>query len=172
MKICKNGVIREMTPEEIKELEKQQKEFEYQQRIRPRTEYEGLLALGKSMLKQVVESEDKTLGIQCMALFDAWTKGDYKQGDVRTDPKTGYPYECITEHDSKSNPEWTIENRTLWKPWHSKSILYALPWESPTGAHDMYKKGEYMIFTDKEIYECLQDTNFSPTDLSAAWKKV
>lgn len=39
------------------------------------------------------------------------------------------------------------------------------------GAHDMYKNGEYMIFTDKNIYKCVQDTNFSPTDYPQAWEK-
>lgn len=33
-----------------------------------------------------------------------------------------------------------------------------------TGAHDMYKAGEYMIWTDGIIKKCLRDTNFSPTE--------
>lgn len=125
----------------------------------------------ETVLKKISESDDKTLGIQYMALFKPWTKGNYKVGDVRTDPKTGYPYECITQHDSIANPDWTIDNRTLWKPWHSRSLEYALPWEAPTGAHDMYKQGEYMIYTDKSIYKCIQNTNFSPTDYPQAWEK-
>ena len=134
--------------------------------------YDELQRIQKeTVLKQISESEDKTLGIQCMALFEPWTKGNYKVGDVRKDPKTGYPYECITQHDSVSNPDWTIDNRTLWKPWHSKSPEYALPYEAPTGAHDIYKVGEYMIYTDKNIYKCIQDTNFSPTDYPQAWEK-
>lgn len=87
-----------------------------------------------------------------MTLFDVWSQDNYKVGDVRTDPDNGYPYECITEHDSISNPDWTIDNRTLWKPCHSKVKEYALPYEAPTGAHDIYKVGEYMIYTDKNIY--------------------
>lgn len=42
---------------------------------------------------------------------------------------------------------------------------------APAGAHDMYKVGEYMIYTDKNIYKCIQDTNFSPSDYPQAWKK-
>ena len=134
--------------------------------------YDELQSIQKeTVLKKISESEDKTLGIQCMDLFEPWTKGNYKVGDVRTDPKTSYPYECITQHDSVSNPNWTIDNRTLWKPWHSRSIDYALPFEAPTGAHDMYKTGEYMIYTDKYLYKCVQDTNFSPTDYPQAWEK-
>lgn len=134
--------------------------------------YEAIQKIKKeTIIEQVKENEDKTLGIQCMALFKPWTKGNYKVGDVRTDPKTGYPYECITQHDSIANPDWTIDNRTLWEPWHSKVKEYALPYEASTGAHDMYKNGEYMIYTDKNIYKCIQDTNFSPTDYPQAWEK-
>lgn len=171
MKKYVNGEYIEMEQEEIEQLEAEAKEYEYQQRIRPRTEMEGMLALAKATLnEQIATMEDKTLGIQCMALFDTWTKDNYKVGDVRTDPDTGYPYECITQHDSISNPDWTIKNRTLWAPWHSKTAESALPYEAPTGAHDMYKTGEYMIFTDKKIYKCIQDTNYSPTDYAQAWE--
>lgn len=121
------------------------------------------------IIDQLKENDDKTLGVACMALFDVWTKGNYIEGDVRTDPKTGYPYECVTSHDSISNPEWTIDNRTLWKPWHSRSLEYALPYEAPTGAHDVYKNGEYVIYENK-IYKCIQDTNFSPVEYPQAWE--
>lgn len=166
-----NGKKIEMTDEEIEQLDKEYAEQEYAERIRPRTETEGVLALAKLFLtEKITESEDKTLGIQCMALFEPWKRGIYSVGDVRTDPKTGYPYECITAHDSASNPDWTIDVRTLWKPWHSRSADYALPWVQPTGAHDMYHSGEYMIWTDKKVYKCILDTNFSPTEYSQAWE--
>ena len=133
--------------------------------------YEAIQQIQKeTIIEQAKKNEDKTLGITCMTLFDVWTQDNYKVVDVRTDPDNGYPYECITEHDSISNPEWTIKNRTLWKPWHSKSVEYALPYEAPTGAHDMYKTGEFMIFTDGKVYKALQDTNFSPTDYAVAWE--
>lgn len=126
----------------------------------------------QAVLAQIAESEDKTLGIQCMALFPVWERGNYVEGDVRTDPDTGYPYECHTHHDSVSNPgdDWTIKNRALWKPWHSRSAEYALPWEAPTGAHDMYRAGEYMIWTDGTVKKCIQDTNFSPDEYPQAWE--
>ena len=41
-----------------------------------------------------------------------------------------------------------------------------------TGAHDMYKSGEYMVYTDREVYKCLQDTAYSPTDYAQAWQAV
>ena len=35
------------------------------------------------------------------------------------------------------------------------------------GAHDMYKAGEYMIWTDGTVKKCLRDTNFSPDEYPA-----
>lgn len=133
--------------------------------------YEAITKMQRdAVIAQVKESDDKTMGIACSALFEVWTAGNYIAGDVRTDPDDGYPYECITPHDSVSNPGWTIKNRTLWKPWHSRSVKHALPWVQPTGAHDMYKTGEYMIWTDGTVKKCIQDTNFSPDEYKQAWE--
>lgn len=126
----------------------------------------------QAVIEQIKSSEDKTLGIQCMSFFDVWTAGNYEIGDIRTDPETGYPYECILAHDSSVNTDWTISVRTLWKPWHSCKPEYALPYEQPTGAHDMYLAGEYMIWTDGSVKKCIQDTNYSPDEYAAAWEDI
>lgn len=123
------------------------------------------------ILEQVSKSDDKTLGIQCMALFSVYEQNKYHEvGEVVTHPETGYPYECMTAYDGTVQQDWTIDTPTCWKPWHSRKLEYALPWEQPTGAHDMYKAGEYMIWTDGSIKKCVQDTNFSPTEYAQAWE--
>lgn len=173
MKRYVNGKYIEFTEEEKAEALAQAKEQLYKEHTRPRTIEEGLLELNRAIaIEKVSATEDKTLGIACMAFFETWAKGIYEVGDIRTDPKTGYPYECILAHDSTANTDWDISVRTLWKPYHSRKKEYVLPWEQPTGAHDMYKAGEYMIFTDKEIYLCKSDTNFSPTEYAQAWEQV
>jgi hypothetical protein len=53
--------------------------------------------------------------------------------------------------------------------YHGSSKATARPWVTPTGAHDVYKVGEWMIWTDGLAYQCLSDTNFSPAEYSAAW---
>lgn len=167
-----NGKKVEMNEEEIQQAQQAQAEYEYQERIRPRTEMEGLVALAKTVLTdRIAESEDKTLGIQCMALFPTYVQNkQHEVGEVVTHPETGYPYECMTAYDGAVQQDWTIDNRTLWKPWHSRKPEYALPWEQPTGAHDMYKTGEYMIWTDGTIRHCLENTNFSPDEYPQAWE--
>lgn len=124
----------------------------------------------QAVLAQIAESEDKTLGIQCMALFPVYEQNKYHEaGEVALHPDTGYPKECMTAYDGTVQQGWTIDNRTLWKPWHSRKKEYALPYEAPTGAHDMYKTGEYMIWTDGYTYLCKEDTNFNPEDYPQAW---
>ena len=116
-------------------------------------------------------TDDKTEGIACRGLIPVYEQNHaYEVGDVRTHPVTGTPKECITAYDGSVQPDWTIDTATLWKPWHSRKKEYALPWEQPTGAHDMYKAGEYMIWTDEKIYRCKQDTNFSPVEYAQAWE--
>lgn len=125
----------------------------------------------QAVLTQIAESEDKTLGIQCMALFPVYVQNKYHDvGEVALHPETGYPRECILAYDGTVQQNWTIDTATLWKSWHSRKKEYALPWEAPTGAHDTYKVGEYMIWTDGTVKKCVQDTNFSPDEYPGAWE--
>ena len=173
MKKYLNGAYIELTPEEQAQMEAEAKEAEYQNAIRPRTVEEGMLELNRAILaEKLAQTDDKTLAIACMAFFAPWTPGVYEAGDIRTDPKTGYPRECMTPHDSTVNTDWTIATASIWKPYHSRKREYALPGEAPTGAHDIYKAGEYMVWTDYGIYKCVADTNFNPVDYPSAWEQV
>lgn len=135
---------------------------------------EAILEMQKTaLLKQVSESEDKTIGIQCMALFDVYVQDkQHEVGEVALHPETRYPKECIMSYDGTIQQDWTIDTSTLWKSWHSRKKEYALPWEQPTGAHDVYKAGEYMIWTNGKIYQCITDTNYSPDEYKQAWKEA
>ena len=172
MRVYDNGICRDLTPEELARMEAEAREAAYQNAIRPRTMEEGMLELNRAILaEKLAQTDDKTLAIACMAFFEPWTPGKYAVGDIRTDPATGYPRECMLDHDSTVNTDWTIATASIWKPYHSRKREYALPWEAPTGAHDIYKAGEYMIWTDYAVYLCKMDTNFSPADYAGAWKK-
>lgn len=131
---------------------------------------EALVRYSQSQLtKETQETEDKTLAISCAALFRAWKPGKYKEGNIRT--KDGVPYEARIDHDNAINPDWTIDVRTVWKPYHSRQKKWALPFIHPTCADDMYKTGEFAVFKDK-IYMANQDTSYSPEEYSQAWEEV
>lgn len=134
---------------------------------------ESLIRFARQNMEETTkDADDKTMAISCRGLFRTWERGVFVAGDIRVDPDNRYPYECITPHDSIVNTgdDYTIKNRTLWKPYHSRKAEYALPWEAPTGAHDMYKSGEFMVWTDEKTYKCIQDTNFSPAEYAQAWE--
>lgn len=127
----------------------------------------------EKLMDDLTENDDKTQGIACRGLIPVYVQDrQYEVGDVRLHPKTGYPRECMTAYDGSAQQDWTIDTATLWKPWHSQKPEYALPWEQPTGAHDMYKAGEYMVWTDGITKKCVQDTNFSPEEYPQAWENA
>lgn len=125
------------------------------------------------LITELSTTEDKTEGIACRGLIPAYQQNKYHAvGEIARHPETGSPKECILAYDGSVQPDWTIDTATLWKPWHSRKPEYALPWVQPTGAHDMYKAGEYMIWTDGTVKKCIQDTNFSPAEYPQAWEEV
>lgn len=111
--------------------------------------------------------------IAAAPLFDEWVRGSYKVNDVRN--HGGQPWKCRQDHDNAVYPDiepGTVAGAVFWINFHATSKELALPWVAPTGAHDVYKTGEYMVYTDGKTYECLSDTNFSPEDFPQAWKVV
>lgn len=95
----------------------------------------------------------------------------YEAGDIYRDVTTDQPYECLIAYDGSIHPDWNLSTPTLWRPFHGKDKDHAYPWAAPSGAHDLYKSGEFMTFTDGAIYKVLSDTAFSPTDAPQAWEK-
>nr|DAF83058.1 MAG TPA: hypothetical protein [Caudoviricetes sp.] len=103
------------------------------------------------------------------ALVRPWKPGAYAVGDVRVED--GVPYKCVQAHDSAANPDWKPSaTPALWMQYHGTNRETARAWVAPAGAHDMYKQGEWMIYTDGVLYECLTDTAYSPTDYAQAWR--
>lgn len=105
------------------------------------------------------------------AAIRAWKTGAYAVGDVRL--YGGIPYKCVQAHDSTGNPAWTPDAAAaLWMQYHGTTVESARAWVSPTGAHDMYRAGEYMIWTDGNTMKCLTDTAYSPDAYPAAWEEA
>lgn len=118
--------------------------------------------------------------ISMRSLCETWQLGNHKLGEVyRT---VGYDdaaiegqiWECIQAYDNATYPDIIPTNKSTWgtfnKPYHGKTVETALPWVAPTGAHDIYKSGEYMLWTDGKVKKCLQDTNYSPEEYAQAWQ--
>ena len=102
-----------------------------------------------------------------------WMPGVHTVGEVYS---TGENlWQCMQDYDNAvypdiipGNPAWN----TFHKPYHGTTPETAMPWVQPTGAHDMYLTGEYMIWEDGLIHKCLSSTAYSPEDYAGAWEVV
>lgn len=118
-------------------------------------------------------SADDTITVA--ALYDDWTEGSYQVGDIRLAWYNGshQPWKCRQEHDTATYPDITPDGsawRTFWIPFHGKTPETAQDWIAPSGAHDQYEAGEYMVWTDGNTYLCKQATVYTPEEYAQAWE--
>ena len=118
-----------------------------------------------------IDTDDKRL--RASGLYEDWAEGAYTVGDIRN--AKGQTWECFQAHDTATYPDINPENAawfTFWRPLHGTTPETARPFVPVQGAHDMYRTGEYMVYTDGKTYRCLSDTNFSPEDYPQAWEVI
>lgn len=114
--------------------------------------------------------------IELAPLLEPWRAGstenpvDYAAGDVRT--HAGQPWKCAKAHTHHGEPGWEPGTASsLWANYHATDAAHALPWIAPTGAHDAYQTGEWMIWTDGKPYCCTQNaTVWGPDEMPGAWE--
>lgn len=118
-----------------------------------------------------------TQKIELIYLCPEWTPGNHRTGEVYKTDKLGIRqiWESIQAYNNEvypnltpTDPSWHTFNR----PFHGTTPETAMDYVAPTGAHDIYRAGEYMRFTDGFIHKSLKDTNFSPEEQPDAWEKV
>lgn len=120
-------------------------------------------------LGHVTADDDR---LEVAVLYASWGAGDHKAGEVYT--ANGQVWECIQDYDNAVYPDVTPDGAawgTFHRPLHATKPELARPWVAPTGAHDIYKAGEYMT-QEGVLYKCLEDTAFSPAQYAAAWEVV
>ena len=107
--------------------------------------------------------------IMCSALYDEWKPGKHVAGDIFS--VDGDIWECFQNYDNAIYPDiapggsaWFTFNR----PFHGTSRETARDFVHPTGAHDIYKTGEWCIF-DGAYKKANQDTAYSPAEYPQAW---
>lgn len=131
-----------------------------------RAEFFAYAKMRDSFVEKVVDNPAEIN--EHMLALQPWAPGVYLIGAVRT--YDGIPYKCVQAHDSIGNPTWTpAASPALWMQYHGTSKATARPWLQPAGAHDTYRAGEWMIWTDGFAYPCISDTVYSPADYPQAW---
>ena len=144
MKICENGVIREMTADEIIEMQKQQAAFEAAERTRPLTAEEVTALLIKQQINTL--TVDDNTAWRMLEFYPEWT--------TDTDYATGFKvqyggklYKCLTAHASQA--DWTPDaSPSLWA-----KVLIPDPdvipeWEQPDSTNP-YMTGDKVTHNGK-----------------------
>ena len=132
----------------------------------------ALVRVASMMAKEKASTMEDNDVIGIAAILPIWKEGAYTAESVVQ--YEGQPWRCLQAHDSTGNPDWKPGVApSLWGAYHATTMDRALPWTAPTGAHDTYNIGEYMIWTDGCIYLCKTDaTVHAPDVLPAAWEMV
>ena len=107
--------------------------------------------------------------IKCSALYDEWQEGKHAAGDVFC--VGGEPWECFQNYDNAVYPDIKPGNSawyTFNRPYHGTSRETARNFVHPTGAHDIYKKGEWAV-QDGKFTKANQDTAYSLAEYPQAW---
>lgn len=136
------------------------------------SEAQSAAAVGRMVLAQMADLDDDSR-IRVSGLYEPWTAGKYEAGDIRN--AAGQTWECFQAHDNATYPDIKPGSAawfTFWRPLHGKSPETARPFVPVQGAHDMYRAGEYMVWTDGSIKRATQDTAYSPEDFPGAWENA
>lgn len=108
--------------------------------------------------------------IRCSALYQEWTAGKHTVGE--TFLVDGEPWTCFQAYDNAVYPD-IAPGKNAWytfnKPYHGTSRETARRFVHPTGAHDIYKAGEWAVQGGK-FTKCLMDTSYSLEEYAAAWE--
>lgn len=136
------------------------------------SEVQSAAAVGRMVLAQMADLDDDSR-IRVSGLYEPWTAGKHEVGDIRN--ASGQTWECFQAHDCAVYPDIKPGSSawfTFWRPLHGKSPETARLFVPVQGAHDMYRAGEYMVWTDGRIKRATQDTAHSPADYPPAWEDV
>lgn len=136
------------------------------------SEAQSATAVGRMVLAQMADLDDDSR-IRGSGLYEPWTAGKYEAGDIRN--AGGQTWECFQAHDNATYPDIKPGSAAwfaFWRPLHGKSPETARPFVPPHAEYDMYRAGEYMVWTDGSIKRATQDTAYSPEDYSPAWENA
>lgn len=153
MKICKNGVIRDMTPTEIAEMEEARARHEAEEKHRPLTAAE----VQDMMLRQQINTlaVDDATALRMIAFYPEWESGKaYTVGFRFT--YNGDLYKVIQAHTSQSN----------WLPGSGTESLYTRIDEQHDGTKydpipyngNMALEGGKYYTQNGVLYLCNRDT--------------
>lgn len=83
----------------------------------------------------------------------------------------GAPYKCAQTHTHRGEAGWEPGVApALWYAYHGTSPETARPYIQPTGAHDVYRLGEYIIDDGRIKPPTVDNMAYSPAAYPAGWR--
>lgn len=132
----------------------------------------GLTASTANAVRLLMAGKQPTTAdeiIMCSALYDEWMPGKHVAGDIFS--VDGDIWECFQNYDNAVYPD-IVPGGSAWftfnRPYHGTSRETARNFVHPTGAHDMYKAGEWAV-QDGKFTKANQDTAYSLAEYPQAW---
>lgn len=153
MRICENGVIRDMTPEEITAMQAELEKAEAAERTRPLTAEEVTSMLIKQQINNLVV--DDTTALRMVEYYPAPEAASYAAGDRIQ--HNGKLYKCLQAHTAQA--DWNpVDAPSLWaEVLAGQGGTEIGEWVQPDSTNP-YMRGDRVSYNGK-IYESEVDNN-------------
>ncbi len=112
-------------------------------------------------------NQDDATALGNIELYAMWQSGKaYTVGErIQYGDKL---YKCVQAHTSQD--DWTPDvTPALWV------VVYVEEWPAfihPTGAHDVYNKGDKVTYNGKHYISLIDANTYSPDEYPAGWEEV
>ena len=156
MKIYENGIIREMTTEELAAMQEEAAQAEAEEKHRPLS----LAEVQEMMVRAQINTltMDDATALRMVEYYPEPDAASYAVGDRIQ--YNGTLYKCVQAHTSQA--DWTPDATPAL--WVVVSIDEYPEWVQPTGAHDAYNTGDKVSYHGKH-YICTSDANIYAPDV-------
>ena len=152
MKICENGIYRDMTAEEIAAVQEAQAAYEAAERTRPLTESE----VSRMLITQQINTltVDDNTALRMTEFYPEWASGQSYTAGYKVQ-RNGKLWRVLQAHTSQAG--WEPENAaSLWTE-ICESHAGTLEDPIPYSGNMALESGKYYM-QDGKVYRCTRDT--------------
>lgn len=153
MKICENGIMRDMTTEEIAAMEAEAQEAEAFERTRPLTTEEVTRLLIAQQINTL--TVDDNTALRMLDYYPAWAAGQAYTETYKVQIG-GKLWRCRQAHTSQAGQEPSIDTASLWEEVcesHDGTLADSIPYDGNMAL----ESGKYYV-QGGVIYLCTRDT--------------
>lgn len=166
MKIVENGIMRDMTPEEIAAIQEEQSSYEAYERTRPLTAEEVTAMLIRQQINSL--TVDDNTAMRMREFYPEWAAGvDYATGYKAQ--HGGRLWRCLQNHASQDG--WEPESApSLWAKVLVPDETVAPEWEQPDSTNP-YSAGDKVTHNGKMWVSTIDNNVWEPGTVEY-WKEV